>query len=892
MKNDKSLLRQAVTLALLTSAAAVWAQDEPEAQQVDPNQPIEEVVVVGRFLSAAESLVNERITVPFSADFLGADVIARAADPDIASALRRVPGLTVVDGKFVYVRGLGERYSNVMVNGAAVPSPELTRSVIPLDLFPTSIVESIKIQKSPSPNVPANFGGGAIDIRTTGIPNDVVAEVRLGMGYNEISDSNGRLFPTTGSPLPPQVFDAINTYRGNVSVTRILSTLRQTDPLAPFSQAESIHQGLIDSMDLNIGGRTESLDPDTRFRGALGNSWDLNQDWRIGALFNVSYRDSFRNEDQARRNVGSPDTRFFDVERTVQEERTVGAINVGLEYLADHSLNFASYVIQNDEAQANASRGYDTNNELIDGDQRIIWETRLEQRELKLNQLSGSHVFADTGGIIGQFLDTFGLTNLEFDWFLSDAVATTDIPNQGRFNGGATVDPNTQEVLSERLQGGSTQGRFSWLNLEDNQLSWGGNLVLPIEFENTYVTVSGGWWGTQKDRDYRGYTLSLNAIQSLPGDPATALTPANVTVDNGYELSLVNNLGTESYLATQNIDAYYGMVDVDLSASWRFTAGWRYEDFRQTVLPVDLLDFSGQSIVALQEALAQPDQRLAIQEDDNFGSMALTFNSDGLFGSEQYQIRASYGETVVRPDLREVAPVTYIDPDLFTRVSGFDGLQSSPIDNFEIRGEFFYGNGDNFTVSLFAKDILAPIERVRRPGTDDDFLLTFENGLSGEISGIEFEGLKSLPAGFFLSGNVTLSDSEVVLDPNSPNDITNFTRRMTGHSEWVANATLGFDSDNGMHSAYLNYNAFGERIFAAGANNNGDVFEQPFDSLGLVYKWFPTDQIEVQVRLDNILDETRRFEQISGSSGNQGETVTVLEQEVGATLGVSARFFF
>ena len=94
------------------------------------------MVVTGRFLSAAESLVAERITVPFSADFLGADVIGRAGDPDIASALRRVPGLTVVDGKFVYVRGLGERYSSVTVNNAAVPSPELTRSVIPLDLFP------------------------------------------------------------------------------------------------------------------------------------------------------------------------------------------------------------------------------------------------------------------------------------------------------------------------------------------------------------------------------------------------------------------------------------------------------------------------------------------------------------------------------------------------------------------------------------------------------------------------------------------------------------------------------------------------------------------------------------------------------------------------------------
>ena len=177
-------------LSQTVTTSVSWAQEQEAAETAEPEGVIEEVVAVGRFLSAAESLVMERITVPFSADFLGSDVIARAGDTDIASALRRVPGLTVVDGKFVYVRGLGERYSSVTVNRAAVPSPELTRSVIPLDLFPTSLVESIKIQKSPSPDQPANFGGGAIDIRTTSIPNDVVASASIGLGFNTESDSD------------------------------------------------------------------------------------------------------------------------------------------------------------------------------------------------------------------------------------------------------------------------------------------------------------------------------------------------------------------------------------------------------------------------------------------------------------------------------------------------------------------------------------------------------------------------------------------------------------------------------------------------------------------------------------------------------------------------------
>ena len=183
MHNKQHTVGRYKSLALAVSAALIGAAaTAQEVQQADQGGEIEEVIAVYRLLSQAESLTNERVNLPFSADFLGAEVMSRTADPDIASALRRVPGLTLVDGKFVYVRGLGERYSNVLVNGAAVPSPDLTRSVVPLDLFPTFIVDSIKIQKSPSPDLPAAFGGGSIDIRTNALPDDVIASFQIGTG--------------------------------------------------------------------------------------------------------------------------------------------------------------------------------------------------------------------------------------------------------------------------------------------------------------------------------------------------------------------------------------------------------------------------------------------------------------------------------------------------------------------------------------------------------------------------------------------------------------------------------------------------------------------------------------------------------------------------------------
>ena len=866
------------------------AQREAARDEAAPTQPeIEEVVVTGRFLSAAESLAAERITVPFSTDFLGADVIARAGDPDIASALRRVPGLTVVDGKFVYVRGLGERYSSVTVNDAAVPSPELTRSVIPLDLFPTSIVESIRIQKSPSPDRPASFGGGAIDIRTTSVPSGMVFDAQIGLGVNNRSAGDGLTFPGEATPMPAAIRSAIDTYLGDISVASIFGSLRGNDASATVAEARAIHQSLIDSLNTNIGTSVESLDPDVDGKLAIGNIWHIGGDWQFGALLNATANEKFRNENQRREGIGNPEVNFVDIDRTVREKRTVASANLGLKYAADHSVEFAAHQLNNDEALASFSRGFDQNNEYPD--QKLNYSTRTEQRGLTLAQVSGEHAFLDTPVLSG-LMEALNLRDLEFDWFFSESQATTGIPNESDFQAGALLDTATGQPISTQLLATTSSGQFSFLDLDDNQSSWGGDVRLPLELQRMFIEVSAGWWGAKKDRDYRGYNINLNSVgvrsSVLSGAPGDVLVPGRLTVENGFDLSLGTQFGTESYVGAQKVDAVYGMLDVQFNGYWRATLGGRHEAYQQAVLPIDLLDYTPWSSTRSRERLRAPDQRLVIKEDDIHGSAALTYDGSGLLGTDRYQVRLSYGETVVRPDLREVADVVYIDPELNVRVRGNPALLSSPIANIELRTEFFWASGDNFTVSLFHKDIQSPIEQIRQAGSDDDVVLGFANAESGRISGVEFEGLKELPGGFFLTGNMTASDSEINLDPNLSTVLTNLTRRMTGHSEWVVNATLGYDSDNGMHSAYLNYNAFGERIYFAGTGRNGDAYEQPFDSLGVVYKHFPTDNIEIQVKADNLLDEDRLFEQ----ANSNGDVARIISQKVGTSFSLSGKWFF
>ncbi|QQD17674.1 TonB-dependent receptor plug domain-containing protein [Spongiibacter nanhainus] len=834
---------------------------------------LEEVVVVGRLQSVAASLTDERLELGYSADFLGFEAISRAGDSTIGAALRRVTGLTLVDNKFIYVRGLGERYTSVTVNGAAVPSPDLARSVIPLDLFPASIVESLKVQKSWGPDLPANFGGGAIDIRTKSVPSGPVANISIGTGINTASE-DGLTFPESGSSsLPGQIKSAINRYRGDLSTSNIRDTEAKASGQA-FSnqQAEQIQRDLILSLNRKVGISDGSLDPDTDVKVDLGNAWDVSRDWVVGASISGAYSEKFRNKDQIERGVGNPDLNNAKIERTARDERTTLAFLLGAEYTADHSVELSSYVITNEYEEARITQAFDNNNPPQERLPNLTYETRLEERELTLNQLTGNHR-------LGEWAPIKALEMLDFEWFYSDAEATTDIPNASSFKG--SLDLNTNPATAT-IDSSATAGQFEFLELIDEMDSYGGKFELPVFVGNDELTFTAGWWASEKTREYYGYTANVGTNQTYVGIPQTVFTDANISdLNNDFDLSMGSGFGNESYVAAQKVNATYGGLDYRLGVSWRFTLGARWEEYQQAVLPVDLLDFTGVSIGQLGDQLNDPDQTFAITEDDTYFSAAATYLGNGLFGTEEYQIRFGVSETVVRPDLRELADVAYIDPELNVRVFGNPALETTQVSNFEIRGEFYYDDGDNFTVSLFYKDLDLPIEQVEGAGSDDDTVLTYLNGDSGEVMGVEFEGLVTLPAGFFLSGNVTLSDSEISITNN--NEVTNSDRRLTGHSEYVMNASLGYDSPDEQHSASLLYNVSGERIFFAGTQGNDDAFEQPFHSLDLIYNWYPTQQLSMKVKVSNLLDSQREFEQ----KNSAGRNTVILEQEVGTSFGVS-----
>jgi outer membrane receptor protein involved in Fe transport len=567
-------------------------------------------------------------------------------------------------------------------------------------------------------------------------------------------------------------------------------------------------------------------------------------------------------------------------------------LNLGFAYTDDHTVGFSSFYIRNTDDESSIATRTTNNYQLADGRQLRDYDIRYEQRELLANQLRGHHTIGlDTRQNHG-FLDHDWLDGLTFDWYASDSTAETDIPSEIKFSAEDTVDPATGEVTRTALRRSNSAADYRYTNLEDEVRSSGWDLMKAYTFDRVDVEFSGGQDVSDKARSYTQtqFGLGTTALAAQPilfGTPGMVFTDANIlNPANGFTLS-VGGIGTESYLAAQTLDGAYLKTDVLINDKWRLAGGVRWEDFHQVALPIDTLEYSvdqGQcALVPCDDAALQ---EILFVEDDVYPSLSTTRIFQDVW-AEDFQIRLGLSQTVARPDLREVSASSYIDPLTETRIRGNPALETSPIDNIDLRAEWFFANGDNFTASLFYKDIERPIETVQGAGTDDNISLTFINAESADISGLEIEWMKDLStfgwdflAPFFFSGNVTLSDSELTVNDVDFN-LTNNVRPMTGHSEYVANLQLGFDSDNGAHTFTVAYNTFGERLFFAGRDGAPDAYEQPFDSLDFIYSFFPTDRLSVKLRIQNLLDESLEIEQ---------NDTTVIEQTIGTTAKIDVKW--
>jgi len=906
-----SRLYKSVAFALCASSLHPFSAAIAQQSEQEEAQAIEEVVATGtRLKGTAAAVLQERQNQAFVADIMGAEQISRTGDGDAASALRRVTGLTLVDGKFIYVRGLGERYSSTQLNGMGVPSPDPTRSVVPLDLFPSDIIESLNVQKSFSPNMPSHFGGGNVNIRTKTIPTDFIFRLSGGLGYNTNNSDDGFFYSGGG-----------DDWTGRDDGTRELSSVisdsldrAQSDAGIQGSNSYRLtledRKAMLSSMFWDIGPDPKSVDPDFNLGMTLGDNYDT--DYGVfGFLSAVSYENEWNiNQGSQGNNLGTvgcsdlPDryskdgkcfAQFFEGVDTEQQVRWSGMLNLGWEINSNHRIDMTNLILHDMSDRVRVR-------EFIDINETVFGETELqrvdmlfEERRMNSNQIKGTHNFPE-------------LNFLYLDWYAGtsrarrSAPGSLDVTYQQNFAEGAFVDQQLQPIAATSVNRG-------YQDLRDVVETWGWNAGYPIMAEGLELEIKAGADFFEKARKAENIPINVThrAISSdfLFGNRIDEIfSDENINNDDFYRSATGANIlesgmaDGDEFAAGTKIDAYYLMMDAFIDNTWRVSGGVRYEDFRQVSVPFEA--HSNQFSVSPEEI-----EQLFFEEDDFFPSLALTYMMDN-----DMQFRLNMSQTTIRPDLRDVSVTFFIDPLTEFLVRGTPLLQSSKLDNVDFRWEWYREAGNNLSVAVFYKDIEKPIELIElnTVGGAAPNLLT-ANGESGKLYGLEVEFLQDLSiisselSNFFVTGNLTISDSEVTLGAveddvtslfetqlldalnatSASITVTNNKRRLVGHSEWVANLQVGYDSDNGEHSATLVYNAFGPRIIVPGTRGNEDAEEQTYHSLDMNYTYYPDFNTRIKFSIKNLLDQSKQIQQ---------EGLNLLLQEDGVEFGLSYSYQF
>jgi hypothetical protein len=820
-----------------------------------------EFVVLEPFVEGSlASFIEEKRTTAAVADILGAEQISRAGDSDAAGALKRVTGLTLVDGKYVYVRGLGERYSSVLFNGAQIPSPDPSRRVVPLDLFPTEILQGVVIQKSFSAEMPGEFGGGTIQLRTKTMPEDFFFKASTSVGIADGTSFEDGLRYRGGNR---DWLGRDSTRALPEPITAAIAEFGRLRAATPFSAGLTPAQLEVAGEALAAPGFNTSvsrLGPDQSGALGIGDSFNFGDDYRVGYLASTRLSHSWDNREEVRRLFsldGGQLTLGGERERA-RTERSVdfsSFLQLGLNIGEHHQLSAIGTLLRSSSDETRIDEGFVESAELISRFIKLEWE----ENELWSRQLTGSHAFP-------------ALAGLKLDWVYTRADASRDAPRSVELRYDRVEDVTDRDPF--RFSSRSDSNGTSFGLLADASESGDVNLKLPLEFNDRHaLTVDLGGSRLRRDRDssirrfeYRPSPLGVisNDPDVVFNPPDTVLSPGNIG-PRGWILQEVTR-NTDAYVATQSLDAAYLTLDYTWSDRLRVNLGARREDNLQDVRTFNLVNPS------------QIASESRIETTDLLPAASATW-----FINDESQLRAIYAETVSRPDFRELSDAPYTDPLLDTETVGNPLLQPTAIKNYDLRYEHYFSSTESASVALFYKGFTDPIERQQLGGTGD--VATFFNVASGEVYGIEFDWYRSLGAferwirplekawkGFarvpwdeiYLGTNYAKIESGIDLSPETQGIATTLDRPLQGQSPYVFNFQLGWQPEDGKREATLLYNVSGARISQVGTNGRADIYEEPFRQLDFVYGQSLGHGFKVKLRLRNLLDPASRFTQ-----GNQ-----------------------
>jgi len=793
---------------------------------------------------------------------ISSQMIQKSQDKDASEVVRRVPGITITDGRFIVVRGLIERYNSVLLNGASAPSFENDVRAFSFDAIPSGIIDNIEIYKSPAPHLPADFAGAAVNVVTKNNADKNEIKVNYSAGYQD-NTSMRDFYTYEGGKM-----DWLGYDDGTRSMPTSLPGTQEFTSLFKFDDAATVAQKKQEITDISRSFKN-NWSPVIK-RAGLNHSASVSSQSRfvlgkvsIGNITSVNYSRSneyinrFRGEyqdydDSLKRMYYNLE--FYDNRYT--ENVKAGLIhNWNIIFGNNHKIEFRNFLNQMGKDVVNLREGVNFYN----------------NDTLKLTELKYQSRFIYSGQIAGKF--NFFDDRTKIDVLAGYGRTINDQPDIRRvtYQLNTNIDDPNYHLYQIRMQTKAdplNAGRI-YMKLDEKVYNFAINLDQHIfKSEDLNLGIKAGTFIEIKERSFYARSLgvvkpynttSVNLFQSVDSVMnSNNFFYATPTSSSG----LVYREGTldrDRYKANNNIFAYYAGLRMNAFKRLSVYGGIRAESFYRKLSDFYFPSPGIDSLDIVMDTL------------DIFPSVNATFNIN-----EKHLLRFSYGKTTNRPEFRELSSFVFTEFEGFYIVYGNDTLRNSYIDNFDLRYEFYPSPSEVISIGAFYKKFENPIEVfLIQAGTGYDYKPF--NSKEAIAQGLEFDLRKSLHAleqsnWFWFLKDLTLvfNTSIIKSEINTVNqkDARDSIRIMQGQSPYIINAGMYYQNDSNGIMVSLMYNRIGDRIAYVGTPDNPHTWELARNSLDFSISKKFGKYYDARIGIKDILNAPVEFVQYYGSKEN------------------------
>lgn len=845
----------------------VRAEAQPQVIEIKltpDEQTLNEVTVTGVARKNTEiAVIQMTKSSPVIVSNVSAQEITKTQDTNAGEVIRRVPGVSLIDDKFVMVRGLSQRYNNVWINGGAVPSSEADSRAFSFDLIPSSQIDNMQIVKTPSPEYPADYTGGFITITTKDIPAENTAELSVGGNWNDITSFSDFKY-AKGSGTDFLGFDSgMRGLNGGIN-----STLN------------SIAGNGVDLLNnhLNNDWRVRNMNPvgDLKLSGSLGRRWKLG-DRQLGMIAAFNYSNEYRKYENMQNNL-------FGVYDADKDQSNYLRYSVDDQY--NHNVRLGA-MLNFTLLSADGNSKYQLKNIFNQiGNDRYTWREGLSAQSD--NENSAEYYYRSRTTYNGQITGKHTFALDELDWSASYSYANRNVPDRRRYLINDALEPGVMQLTSPN------DISREWTKLDEHIVSAAVNDKHDFKFGSFTPSLKFGAYGEYRTRKYttRDFIYNWNAASNTLPDGFRQFDLSEMLSDESYfgadrlylleEQHMRNNYKGNNYLG-----AGYFAANIPLG-NFNIYAGLRYE-------------YDHMELITNTRDNAESPFSHNYEYNDLFPSVNTTYKIN-----DQHQLRLSYGKTVNRPEFREVSPSVFYDFDLASNVQGNTDLKPCYIQNVDFRYEFYPSKGELISIAAFYKYFDSPIEWTYTVTGGTSLVYSYMNAQRANNYGIELDIRKDLSfiglPGFSWSFNGALIKSRVKFEAGSKEE----DRPMQGQSPYLVNTGLFYKNDKLQLDVALLYNRIGKRIIGVGRSEGTtsgnealrvpDSYEMPRDVIDLSASKKFGNHWELKLSIRDLLAQKvyyKQFADVHYSNGTSREVEQITRAyKPGRNIGVSAVYKF